>query len=212
MNDLTQKLIVALVIVPVLIGIFRGAKEMGIAVLAITAALFFANLDKFERFKGGGIEAELRTVVNKAYAAIEQLRELGLSLSSPIVDELSLGMLEHYHLKYKLERVAKIEETLKKLGASEKEIEEACSAIYRRVTYGHIEKVIGSLLKSNPGKESLIKGLHKEETYYWGRSELEKFIKDNDLKKSEETEAWIRDLNYFLENKKLKREEQWEGY
>ena len=76
---------------------------------------------KFSRFKGTfkgvGLEAELKTAVDEAYAAIEQLKELGLSLSSPIVDELAISgrMLQYIHLKYKLERVAKIADTLKKL-------------------------------------------------------------------------------------------------
>jgi hypothetical protein len=215
MNDLTQKLIVALVLVPILLSIFRGAKDMGIAATAICVALFFANLDKFSRFKGGagGIEAELRTAVNEAYAAIEQLKELGLSLSSPIVDELAVSgrMLQYIHLKYKLARVAKIAETLKKLGASEKEIEEVCSIIYERVTNDHMRRVLHSLRSSNPGKESLFEGLEDGKMDGWDKSKLEKFIKDSGLKKSEQTEEWIRDLDYFLKNRKLRREEQWQS-
>jgi hypothetical protein len=63
MNDINQKLIIALVILPVLVGIFRTPKEACIAVVAIFLALCFANLDKFVRFKGAGFEAELRTAV-----------------------------------------------------------------------------------------------------------------------------------------------------
>src|SRR5882672_869621 len=91
MSDLTQKLIVALVIVPVLLGIFRSKTEMALSIGAIGLALFFVNLDKFTRFKTPGFEAELKTVVNKAYAAISELKELGLSLSAPIVDELAIS-------------------------------------------------------------------------------------------------------------------------
>src|SRR5215831_6551848 len=47
MNDFTQRLIAILLVVPILVGIFRGTKE-------IIVALFFANLDKFSRFEGGG--------------------------------------------------------------------------------------------------------------------------------------------------------------
>ena len=188
---------------------------MGIAATAICVALFFANLDKFSRFKGGagGIEAELRTAVNEAYAAIEQLKELGLSLSSPIVDELAVSgrMLQYIHLKYKLARVAKIAETLKKLGASEKEIEEVCSTIYERVTNDHLRRVLHSLRSSNPGKESLFEGLEDGKMDGWDKNKLEKFIKDSGLKKSEQTEEWIRDLDYFLKNRKLRREEQWQS-
>jgi hypothetical protein len=100
---------------------------------------------------------------------------------------------------------------LKKLGASEKEIEEACSTIYQRVTNDHMRRVLHSLLSSNPGKQSLFQGLDHGKMDNWDKGKLEKFIKDNGLKKSEETEEWIRDLDYFLKNRKLKREEQWQS-
>jgi hypothetical protein len=213
MNDFTQKLIVILVIVPILVGIFRGTKEMGIAAGAIIVALFFANLDKFSRFKGGGNEAQLRAAVTDAYVAIAQLKELGLSLSSPIMDELAVSgrLLQPIHLKYTLERVAKIAETLKKLAASEKEMEEVVSPIYERVTNDHMRRVLHSLRSLNPEKESLFEGLEEGKMDGWDKSRLDKFIKDNRLEKSEQTEDWIRDLEYFLKNRKLRREEQWQG-
>jgi len=213
MNDFTQKLIAILLIVPILVGIFRGTKEMGIAAGAIVVALFFANLDKFSRFKSGGTEAQLQTTITEANAAIGQLKELGLSLSSPMVDELAMSgrMLQDIPLKYKLERVAKIAETLKKLGASENEIEEVCFTIYERVANDHMRRVLHSLRSSNSGEESLFEGLEEGKMDGWDKSRLEKFIKDNDLKKNKQTEEFIRDLEYFLQNRKLRREEQWQG-
>jgi hypothetical protein len=213
MNDLTQKLIVALVIVPILLAIFRGPKEMTIAAGAIGVALFFANLDKFSRFKGGGIEAELRTVVNEAYAAIEQLKELGLALSSPIVDDMAVSgkMLKFIHLKYKLERVAKIEDTLRKLGASDKEIEEATATLYHRVIGEHVEKVLYSLRTSNPGKAALFAGLDEGQMSDWDKGKLEQFIKDNALQVNSDGAELMTDLDYFLTNKKLRREELWQS-
>jgi hypothetical protein len=215
MNDLTQKLIAALVIIPVLLGIFRTPKEMGIAAGAIMVALCFANLDKFTRFKAGsgGVEAELRTAVDKAYAAIEQLKDLGLALSAPTVDELAISgrMLQYIPLKYKLERVQKITETLKGLGASQQEIDEACSTIYLRVTNDHIRKVFYSLRSDNHGKESLFEGIDDGKMDNFDMSKLDDFIKDNGLKKSKETDECILDLNYFLKNRKLRREDNWQS-
>ncbi len=119
MNSLTEKLIIALVVLPAVFGIFKGAKEMTVIAGAIAVALFFANLDKFSYFKGGGVEARLKEAVDEAYAALEELKDLGLALSSPIVDELALSgrMMQYMPLKYKLERVEEISQTLKKLGA-----------------------------------------------------------------------------------------------
>ncbi|MGY3488743.1 hypothetical protein ACVW1C_006626 [Bradyrhizobium sp. USDA 4011] len=67
MNELTQKLVVALVVFPILLGVFRSKGEMSLSIVAISLALFFVNLDKFARFKTpGGFEAELKTAVDKA--------------------------------------------------------------------------------------------------------------------------------------------------
>ena len=213
MNEFTQKLIIALVIVPIPIGIFRGPTEMAIVAGAISVGLFFANLDKFKSFKGGGIEAQLRTAVNDAYAAIHQLRELGVSVSSPIVDALAISgrMMQFIPLKYKLERVEKIAETLKKLGVSDKEIQEVCSTMYERVTDDHIRGVLSALKSSNPGKEKLLEGLGDGKFDGWDKAKFETFIKDNELKKNENAEEWLEDLEYFLKTKKLRREDNWQS-
>lgn len=217
MNEMNQKLIIALVVIPILLGIFRSPKEMGIAVLAIGLALVFSNIDKFSRFKGtfkgAGLEAELKTAVDEAYAAIEQLKELGLSLSSPIVDELAISgrMLQYIHLKYKLERVAKIADTLKKLGASQEEIDKACSTIYERVTDDHIRRILHSLKSSNPGKEELFEGINDGKMDDWDKGKIETFIRENNLNKSEDTDEWLLDLDYFVKQRKLRREDKWQS-
>ena len=124
MNDWSQKLILALVMVPALLVIFGTPKGPVVIVAgSICVALAFANLDKIESFSAGFFQAKVRVAVEKAYAAIEQLKELGLSLSSPIVDEMAVSgrMLQYIPLKHKLERVEKIEDNLRKLGASKEE-------------------------------------------------------------------------------------------
>ena len=213
MNDINQKLIIALVVIPILLGILRSPKEMGIAIAAIGLALFFSNIDKFSRFKGAGFEAELKTAVDEAYAAIEQLKDLGLSLSGPIVDELAISgrMLQYIHLKYKLERVAKIVDTLRKLGASQEEIEEVCSTIYGRVTNDHIRSILYSLKNSNPEKEELFEGINDGKMDNWEKGKIEIFIKEHNLNKSEDTDECFIDLDYFLKNRKLRREDKWQS-
>jgi hypothetical protein len=157
MNDLTQKLVVTIVVIPILLGVFRSKSEMLLSIVAIGLALFFVNLDKFARFKTpGGFEAELRTAVDKAYAAISELKELGLNLSAPIVDELAISgrMIQYIPLKFKLARVEKIAANLKSLGASPEEIEKATETIYQRVTHDHLERIAETLKSANPGKNA----------------------------------------------------------
>ena len=207
---MNQKLIISLVAIPILFGIFGSWKEMSISVVAICLALSFSNLDKFSRIKGAGFEAELKNAVDKAYAAIEQLKELGISLTGPIVDELSIsGRLAYFHLKYKLERVAEISDTLKKLGASQQEIDKVCSTLYDRVTSDHLGKIFISLKNSNPEKDTLFKDLVNWDMASWDKEKINVFIKEHNLIKNGETEEYFLDLDYFFINKKLRREDKW---
>ena len=213
MNDLTQKLVVTIVVIPILLGVFRSRSEMLLSIVAIGLALFFVNLDKFARFKTpGGFEAELRTAVDKAYAAISELKELGLNLSAPIVDELAISgrMLQYIPLKFKLARVEKIAANLKFLGASPEEIEKATETIYQRVTHDHLERIAGTLKSANPGKDD---ALFNELTAHddWDAKAFEKFIADNGLKEDEETKQWLLDLDYFRDTRKLRREDHWQS-
>lgn len=206
-------LICLIVIVPTMFGIIGKRKEMGLIILAIALGLVFTNLGQVSEFTGAGFVVKVNTAVQKAYAAIEQLRELGVAVSAPIVDELAMSgqMLQYIPMKYKLERVAKIRETLRELGASEKQIEEVSSIIYQRVTKDRIWRVLYKLRDWNPEKKSLFEGLDRWDIYDWDRAKLDKFISDNDLKKNEETEESIRDLDYFLKNRKLRREDLWQS-
>jgi hypothetical protein len=213
MNDLTQKLVFALVIVPVLIGIFRSRTEMFLSIIAIASALFFVNLDKFTRFKTPGFEAELRTVVNKAYAAIEELKELGVALSAPIIDDLAMSgrIFQYIPLKFKLERVEKIAATLKALGASETEIEAVTATIYGRVINDHENGILYALREINPAKVKLFDGLDDGKMSSWDKAKIEEFITSNGLIRNEEVEERFLDLDFFLKNRKLRRPDKWQS-
>jgi hypothetical protein len=213
MNDLTQKLVVTIVVIPILLGIFRSRSEMLLSIIAIGLALFFVNLDKFARFKTpGGFEAELKTVVDKAYAAISELKELGLSLSAPIVDELAISgrMLQYIPLKFKLARVDKISANLKAPGASPEEIEKATETIYQRVTHDHLDRIAGTLRAANPDmSDALFNQVTAQDN--WDQKAFEKFFIEHGLKVDEETKQCLLDLDYFRANHKLRREDHWQS-
>ena len=214
MKLLNLSLIIALVVVPSVFGIFKMPTEMGLAIGAIIVALFFTNIEKFKRFKGAGFEAELRTAVDKAYAAIEELKEFALSLAAPIVDELAISgrIMQFIPLSHKLDRVEKITETLRKLGATEQEVQEVCSTIYQRVVNDHIRNALGSLKTANTGSAAIFHGLDDwKATDGWDKNRLEEFIVEHGLTKDENTSEWLSDLDYFIENRKLRREDKWQS-
>jgi hypothetical protein len=213
MTDLNQKLIVALVLIPVLLGIFRTTTEMWLSIVALGLALMFANIDRITRFRAPGFEADLQAVVTKAYAAIDELKELGLSLSAPIVDELAVSgrMLQYLPLRAKLERVQKIADTLKALGASQIEIDKATATIYERVTRDHLDRIKGALTKSNAGKDAALNELSSDAAEEWDTATFKKYIADNGLERNDVADEWIADLEYFRTNHKLRRPTEWQS-
>lgn len=213
MSRLNTALIIALVVIPTVFGVFRMPAEMGLAIASIGLALCFANLERFSRFKGAGFEAELGTAVVKTYAAIEELKELSLALSAPIVDELAVSgqMLKYVRLKYKLEHIEKISSTLRKLGASESEIEDVCATMFQRVRSDHIKAALRSLKKANEDKSAVFDGCGDWDIHDWDKDKLEAFIREHALDKNEEVIEWICDLDYFAQTKKLRREDKWQS-
>ena len=141
------------------------------------------------------------------------MKKLGLVLTAPIVDELAVSgrMLQYIPLKYKLERVQNIADNLKKLGASQNEINDVCETIYSRVREDHIRRIIASLRETNPDKIDLLKNIFEKKLDEWDAPKIIKFINDNNLKKTKETDECFSDLEYFLKNKKLRREDKWQS-
>ena len=70
-------------------GLKGMATEMGIAVAGSLALLAFANLDKFDKFKAAGFEAELRKVVNEASATLDHLKAVATPLIIATLDVMS---------------------------------------------------------------------------------------------------------------------------
>jgi hypothetical protein len=213
MSRLNTALIIALVVIPTVFGVFRMPAEMGLAITSIGLALCFANLEKFSRFKGAGFEAELRTAVEKTYAAIGELKELSLVLSAPIVTELAVSgqMLKYVPLKYKLEYIEKISSTLRQLGASESEIEDTCATMFQRVRSDHIKAAIRSLKKANKDKSAVFDGCEDWAIHDWDKDRLEAFVREHALDRDEEVAEWISDLDYFERTKKLRRDDKWQS-
>lgn len=202
----------ALIVIPTIFGFLKMPTEMGISIGGIAVALFFINLDKFKRFKGAGIEAEMQEAMTKTYAALEQLKELALTLTSPIVDTLALAGKtgQFIHLKYKLENVAQIKEALQKLGASEAEIEEACTTMDVRVISDHIKRILNYLKIVNPDKADAFQGYDSWNIYEWDKAKVDSFIRDHSLEINGEAKECLADLDYYLAKKKLRREDKWQ--
>lgn len=76
-NTLILIISLLLILVPTLyFGLVGRAAEMGVALAAGALSAAFLNFDKFQSFKGAGIEFELKKAVEEAYATMEHVKAI----------------------------------------------------------------------------------------------------------------------------------------
>ena len=155
----------------------------------------------------------MRKTIEIAYAAIDDLKELGISLAEPIIVDLTVsGRLGRYvTLEYKLESVEKISHTLRKIGVTDKEIEEMCGVLYDRVEADHYRRILYSIRPEDWEKNEAYKDFNNWKFSEWNMEKVEKFAKENSLDINEEAKEWTEDLEYFMKNRKLRRSNKWQG-
>ncbi len=107
-------------------GLMGKPTEMGIAVGAGAIALAFINIDKIQRFKGVGFEAEMKRAVEEANATIEQLREVASTVTEAVLTDLMAGnFMDGTTLTTRLELHDHLLSNLRKIGASARQIAKA---------------------------------------------------------------------------------------
>ena len=107
-------------------GIMGKPAEMGIIVVAGAIGLSFLNIDKIQRFKGAGFEAEMKRAVEEANATIEELREVAATSAEAILTDLMAGnFMDGTTLEKRLDLHDQLICNLEDIGASQKQIDKA---------------------------------------------------------------------------------------
>ena len=70
-------------------GFIGKPTEMGIMVVAGSLAVAFLNIDKIQKFKGAGFEAEMKKIVDEAYATLDNLKSVASPLIVTTIDSLT---------------------------------------------------------------------------------------------------------------------------
>jgi len=137
-NIVNFLLILLLVVTPVLLAVFDKTAAASLSLISLSFALVFWNIDKFSEFKGAGFEAKLNTAVSDTYAAIDEVKKLAISISSPVASLMAVkSSFQYLSLEYKLKYAKEIESSLLELEIDNNKIEEALSALYSRVLEDH---------------------------------------------------------------------------
>lgn len=87
-----QIVIILLILAPTFyFGYIGKSVEMGIMLVASSITVAFLNIDKVQKFKGAGFEAEMRKVVDEASVTLENLKSVATPLIVTTIDALTWG-------------------------------------------------------------------------------------------------------------------------
>ncbi|PJN50017.1 hypothetical protein PAEAM_56290 [Paenibacillus sp. GM1FR] len=189
-------------------GYVGKSTEMGLAILSGAVAVAFMNIDKIQRFKGAGFEAEMKKAVEDAYATIENLKELATPLIITVVTNLTysgrLGGMDP-HRKHRFKDELKI--ISDKLLITDSELEDAMSNFHRYHTWDHISRIADEV-----HKEQLLSDEHRRKLSELRDYSSSHFPSVNEIKNlfigtpiPERIQDLIDDYDYYLKNKKLRR-------
>ena len=108
------------------LGVMGKPTEMGLIIAACYISIAFLNLDRIQKFKGAGFEAEMKQAVEEAHATVEQLRTLAATSTESTLSTLMSGnFFDGTTLDHRLAMHDKLVECLQHLGVSQKQIGKA---------------------------------------------------------------------------------------
>lgn len=136
----------------VMFGINGKPTEMGIIVVAGAICLSFVNIDKIQKFKGAGFEAEMKQAVDEANATLDQLRVIATTSTETILTDLMAGNFANgMTLRTRMELHDKLIINLEDIGASKGQIESA-ETMWKRGVNITFFRGIRSAIKINKDK------------------------------------------------------------
>lgn len=205
----------ALIIVglAVLFGVLGTPAEMGLGIVASGLAAAFINIDKMQRFKGGGFEAEMREAVDEAYATIETLRQLAKTFISSTLHNLTmagrfdgLGMQEKHAVREELRELAE------QLGIEDDaELKAAHQRFFEYHAWDHFSSFVDELSRGKAVAENVLKELtqmrRRGQRLCPSRGEIEAALGDDVDKLRDEDRERLEDYLYYMEEGRLRRPE-----
>lgn len=203
----------------VMFGLMGKPAEMGIIVVAGAIAIAFQNIDKIQKFKGAGFEAEMKRAVAEANATVKQLREVAATSSEVVLTDLMAGdFFGGMTLETRLKLHDQAINSLKEIGATKKQIDKA-DEMWRRgvgiVFHRGIRCAIEGLedpnyINTNAEKHVLAASKEFEELLKFEEwkvpspKEMRKFIEEKKVM-DEAVDELLKDYEAFVKTGELRR-------
>jgi hypothetical protein len=211
MNEkLSFRLIIALIVGSMLFGLIGKATEMGVFVVACGIALAFTNIDKIQRFKGAGFEAEMKKAVEDAYATMGSLKAIAkpliLSTLSNLIYAGRWGGMQkerQHELKDEMDRLAK------SIGVFDSEVRDESEKFFAWNAIDIVACLEGAVHKAKSlekSEQESIRSLTDRATdKYPSLDELKKCLSSFNDEQRNAAQPFLEDYEYYLSHRRLRR-------
>jgi hypothetical protein len=202
-----------------ILGVLGKPTEMGLIVVAGAISIAFLNIDRIQRFKGAGFEAEMRQAVEQAHATVEQLRTLAAASAESTLTTLMAGnFMGGTTLSTRLDLHDRLIKSLEDIGVPQPQIDEAermwkkgVGAVYHRGIHHCLEgrtqknninlNADPAVLEASKQFQDLLKFENWEAP---SSSAMTTFIEGKNLMSPELAEL-LSDYSHFEQTGKIKR-------
>lgn len=205
---------------PLYFGVQDKPGPMFIALLGGVIVLIFLNLGKFKKWRltPTGLEAELREIADEAYATLDNLKDLAVDLADPIITFITMQnrIIQYIPLDGKIEMVNEISSTLKKFHIDDKKINATRKMFDAALIVDHIKRINQQVeqieaISGDVKSQILLLSEHKNmyEAVKLRKGEIEHIFEKNTIINNPELHKFIKDLDYYIEEKNIRRPEIW---
>ena len=177
-----------------------------------TLAAIFFNIEKIKRFKGAGIEAEMRDVVNKAYMTVDSLKTIAKPLLFAAIENIAyanrwggMGVRQKHIFINELEKAAK------ELSLDDTDLESTLEKFYRLHTWDHFSNFVNTVSQLKNIDMAIVKALRSRTNYntfdFPTKREILDILGAYKENLSANGDEFLDDYLYYLKNKQLRRPE-----
>lgn len=153
-----------------------------------------------------------REAEQKAITTADHMKKLAVALTDSVVTSLTVpGPFQYVHLKYKIEQIDRISSILREIGVPQKSIDEAISTLVSRVRGDHMKRVLNLINMKLSNDKKLFKDISDIDISLWNINRARKIMKENAIESIGELRETILDMEFYEKNKKLRRENKWQG-
>lgn len=200
--------VIAIMLIPsIFFGMAGKTTEMGLAIISSSITCAFIHIDKIQKFKGAGFEAEMKKVVDEAYVTINALREFSIPLIKATMNSLNYGnRFGGLNIKERVLMKEQIENMVHNFNLTNDEIENTFEDFRHLHLYDHFQEFKDSILKNNNQNKSLrekLESISRMEKDYPTKEFIDKILRDENIDISQEQEQKLKSYLFYLENNKL---------